>query len=208
MRINGCDISSWQGKIDYEKLSKEDIFIMIRAGFSNQIDKQAVYNLESCEKYKIPYGIYWASYAVNANDALKEAHVCLDLIKNYKPLFPISFDFEDFSTSCMINKGIRPTINKCSEIVETFCEEIEFHNYYVSIYTNLNFYKNYFKRALFNRFDTWFTKPDEQEPSIKCGMFQYSWTGKLPGISTDVDLNVAYKDYENIICINNLNIYK
>ena len=31
------------------------------------------------------------------------------------------------------------------------------------------------------------------------GLWQYSWTGSLPGISGDVDLDYAYIDYPSII---------
>ena len=31
------------------------------------------------------------------------------------------------------------------------------------------------------------------------GLWQYSWTGCIPGISGDVDLDYAYKDYPTMI---------
>ncbi len=37
------------------------------------------------------------------------------------------------------------------------------------------------------------------------GLWQYSWTGRIDGISGDVDLDYAYKDYPTIIKNSGLN---
>lgn len=92
---NGIDVSKWQGKINWSKAKKYIDFAIIRAGYGKgNVDEYANYNIEQCEKYKIPYGLYWFSYAYNKDMAEREADYLLRVIGYHKPEYPLYFDFE------------------------------------------------------------------------------------------------------------------
>ena len=67
-QYTGMDVSSHQGKIDWNKVANARLgFAIIRAGYggnwTSQDDKEFKNNVRACAKYNIPYGIYLYSYA-------------------------------------------------------------------------------------------------------------------------------------------------
>ena len=58
-----------------------------------------------------------------------------------------------------------------------------------------------------NRFAVWVANVGVQKPSYSgaYGMWQYSWKGRIAGISGDVDLDYAYADYPAMIKAKGLN---
>ena len=105
---NGIDVSKWQGKINWSKAKKYIDFAIIRAGYGKgNVDEYANYNIEQCEKYKIPYGLYWFSYAYNKDMAEREADYLLRVIGYHKPEYPLYFDFEYDSVDYAILKDVK-----------------------------------------------------------------------------------------------------
>ena len=114
-----------------------------------------------------------------------------------------------------------------TDICKAFCEEMEKNGYYTMIYCNLNWLKNYlYKDELLPRWDLWLAQwnvatkssarmgtPCEQSerggrPSHPCGIWQYSETGKIDGINGNVDMNISYKNYPEIMKSKGLNGFK
>ena len=48
-------------------------------------------------------------------------------------------------------------------------------------------------------YDLWIADYRGKRPTRRHGMWQYTSSGKIPGVSGPVDLSVAYKDYAAII---------
>ena len=96
--IKGIDVSSWQGNIDFGKVKASGIdFVIIRAGYGrevSQIDKCFVQNYNAAKVAGLDVGAYWYSYADSAEDAVKEAKACMEVIKGKKFEYPIYFDLE------------------------------------------------------------------------------------------------------------------
>ena len=200
----GIDVSSWQGEIDWKKVKNSGIeFAMIREGYGrkepNQIDKYFHTNIKNAQKNGIYCGVYHYSYAVSVDDAINEANFCMENIKNYKLEFPIAFDIEDKS---MVKLG-RQTL---TDICKAFCDTLENNSYYTVIYTNPNWLENYlYKDELLSKYDLWLADWYKDTPSYSCGIWQFSDKGSVYGISGDVDMNLSYKNYVQIIKSNNLN---
>lgn len=55
--------------------------------------------------------------------------------------------------------------------------------------------------AALKPYDVWLAayRTKKPAPGWPFGMWQYTRSGKIPGIATGVDLSVAYKDYAGII---------
>lgn len=196
--IKGIDVSKWNGKIDWKKVKKSGIkFAIIREGYGKkspvQIDKCFKENMEGAKNEGINVGIYHYSYADNTQDAISEAQFCLENIHGYKLEYPVVFDIEDKE---MLKLSNRERTNIC----KAFCEEIEKNGYYVMIYTNKDWIDNYLcTEELFSKYDLWLADWYKDTPSYSCGIWQYSSMGRIDGIKGNVDLNIAYNDYSNIL---------
>lgn len=198
----GIDVSKWQGKIDWEKVKKAGIeFVIIRAGYGqNNIDEYFERNIKECNRLGIPCGVYWFSYALNADMARQEARYCLAAIKPYKVEYPVCFDFEYDSVEYAKKKGITITKSLATAIADAFLNEIEKAGYYAMNYTNKDFSNKYFDMTKLDRYDLWYAWWSvANQPDMKCGIWQYTSDGKVDGIQGRVDMNIAYKDYPTII---------
>lgn len=149
----GIDVSVYNGDIDWESIRSQIDFAIIRAGYSGEVieddkdiyqDKKFLRNVEECEKYNIPYGLYLYSYAKSVdgpdNSAVGEANHMLSLIEKAKTVgtgpnlsVPIYYDLEDDMTYNAINYDATTLTN----INEKFCSIIEEHGYQCGLYTFL-----------------------------------------------------------------------
>lgn len=203
----GIDVSTWQNNIDWKKVKESGIeFAMIREGYGksnpSQVDDCFHRNAQEIQKNGIPFGVYHYSYAQNVNDAINEADFCLSNINTYRLEYPVAFDIED---SSMQNLGKRTLTDIC----KAFCNQIEQAGYYAMIYCNVNWIENYlYKDELLQKYDLWLAHWEVDKPKYECGIWQYTSSGSISGISGNVDMNISYKDYPLIIKTNELNGFK
>lgn len=201
--FKGIDVSKHQGKIDWNKVKSAGIqFAMIRAGYGRydkQKDEQFEANYSGAKAAGIPVGAYHYSYAENAEQAKAEAQTLLNWIKGKTFEYPIAFDIEEAD---VYNLGK----NAVSEIIKVFCSTVEAAGYYVCVYANKNWLDNVISDEVKKKYDTWLaqwtTKPTYNG---NYGIWQYSSSGSVNGISGRVDMNTALKDYPSIIKGANLN---
>lgn len=199
MSRRGVDVSSHNGIINWQRVKDSGIeFAIIRAGYGDgNIDKQFKYNISECNRLNIPCGVYWFSYANSIEDAKNEALSCIKLIKPYKIDYPVCFDFEYDSINNLKSYGITPTPTIINAYAETFLKEIEKAGYYAMLYTNKDYYNKYFK-DLSKRFDIWYAQYSSKR-DLECGIWQKSPVGVIDGIKTAVDIDIAYKNYPEIL---------
>lgn len=207
MNKKGIDISKWQGEIDFQKVKNSGVeFVIIREGYGkkspSQIDKKFKVNYEKAKSVGLPVGVYHYSYADSISDAKLEAQFCLENIQGLELEYPVCFDIEDKEQLKLNNR-------QRTDIVKAFCEEIEKAGYYAMLYCNPNWLNTYLiKDELLPKYDLWLAQWEATKPSVNCGIWQYSETGKIDGINGNVDLNIAYKDYPQIMKKGGLNGFK
>lgn len=200
----GIDVSVYQGKVDWKAVKENGVdFAIIRAGYGKHINQEDKYfdsNMASAQNEGIKCGAYWFSYATTPEDAEKEADVFYEVIKDYKFEYPVFFDYETSEQYAL-------TPEKSSEVINAFCERMQSYGYYVSLCSYVGFLNYRIESEIFDTYDTWIAHYDVAVPwySRDYGIWQYSCTGKVAGIDTDVDLNYSYRDYMNIIQSNHLN---
>lgn len=192
MAIKIIDVSTWQGNIDWSKVKADGVQgAIIRAGFgkvASQKDNKFERNYTNAKAVGMPIGAYWYSYATSVADAKKEAQVCLSILKGKQFEYPIYYDLEDPSmTGC--GKSV------LTQIATTFCETLESAGYYVGIYSNPNWLKNYLDYNTVKKYTLWLAHWGVSEPSYECGLWQYSSSGSVSGISGRVDMNWGYQDF-------------
>ncbi len=161
---------------------------------------------DACERYGIPYGFYHYSYALNVEEAKQEVAGMLNSIKGYKPTYPIVIDMEDGDGWKEAHGGA--SNQTYTDICTTFCQTLEENGYYAMIYANLHWFRTILNSPELNSYDKWLaqwaSRPTYEKPF---GIWQYSSTGRVNGITGDVDMNIAYKDYHELIVSQGLNHY-
>lgn len=196
--IKGIDVSKWQSTVDWDKVANTDVnYAIIRAGYGklkSQKDPTFDTNMKNAEKAGVKRGIYWYSYATTVEEAYQEAEACYSVIKNYKFEYPVVFDIEDPTQ-------VKLSTATVSAICDAFCSRMESKGYYVSIYSYASFLNTKIYSNVLDKYDVFVAHFNVDTPGINhsYGMWQYSSTGRINGITTDVDLSYAYLDYPNII---------
>ena len=115
------DVSEHNGIINWEEVKPHIDYVIIRAGYGkNTEDKKFKYNIEQCEKLKIPVGVYWFSYSCSVYDAQKEAAKCISLIEKYNISLPVFFDFEYDSVRYAKEHGVPMTKKLVLAIAKEF----------------------------------------------------------------------------------------
>ncbi len=189
------DVSEHNGTINWEEVKKHIDGAIIRCGYgmdqTNQDDKQWARNAAECERLGIPYGVYLYSYATNAEKAKSEAQHVLRLIKGRKLSYPVYFDMEEKGTESV-----------AVENAKIFGDMIEEAGYWCGVYYNKDWNNRVVKGQL-DRFTLWGASygsnngqvQENYKPNFGEDIWQYSSTGKVPGISGNVDVNVCYRDF-------------
>ena len=173
MKYRGIDVSKWQGNIDYKKVKNTGIqFIIVRIGYGmyeNQKDKKFEDNYKGAINNNIPIGVYLYSYALNENDASKEADVTLKWLNKRKLNLPVYYDVEDKSQA-LISK------NNLTKMCETFCNKIEKAGYWAGIYANKNWLTTHLDyKYLEKKYTIWVAQYNNKNTySGKYDMWQYT----------------------------------
>lgn len=198
--VKGFDFSFNQKNVDYHRVKEAGYdFGIIRAGFGNdalQEDKQFKTHMDGCLNAGIGVGNYWMSYSRTVEEARQEARALLKVIKPYhgKITYPLYFDWEGDSWRYCVENGVQPTKELISAMAEAFCLELEANGYWAGIYTNLNYYKNYFDPKVIGRFTVWLADY-VGEPDFQCDMQQSSSEGHIDGVNGNVDINICTRDF-------------
>lgn len=203
--IHGIDVSKHNGTINWAmaKTSGKVNFAMLRAGYgrlASQKDAQFEANYKGAKSVGVPIGAYWYSYALSEDEARAEADACLAVLKGKQFEYPIYYDIEEEKTLTMGKARV-------SAIARAFCEKLEKAGYFVGIYMSASPLTNLITDELRNRYAVWVAHVGVQKPAYSgaYGMWQYSWKGKVSGISGDVDLDECYCDYPASIKAKGLN---
>lgn len=204
--IRGIDVSKWQGDINWNDVKSDGIdYAIIRAGYgklASQKDPKFDTNMVNAEKAGIKRGVYWYSYATTVEEAYQEAEACYQVIKDYNFEYPLCFDIEEDSQRNLSTATV-------SAIIDAFCSSMSKKGYYVSIYSYASFLNTKVYSNVLNKYDIWVAHFNVSAPSFSSpyGIWQYSSTGKVKGISGNVDMDYAYKDYPTIITTKHKNGY-
>ena len=205
--LKGIDVSEHQGIINWEQVKGNIDFAILRAGYgNNNIDKQFIRNITECNRLGIRVGIYWFSYAYTINMARNEANFAVQAIKNYKIDLPIFFDFEYDSVNYANKCGVAVNQRLATEMVKTFCERVKELGYKPGNYSNQDFILNKFYNDELTQYPLWYAYYN-QNKNRDCMIWQYSESGRVPGINTDsVDMNYCYTDLEEVKPVVNFHV--
>lgn len=201
----GIDVSAHQGNINWDAVKAAGIeFAIIRIAYGqNAVDSKAIRNIEECIRVGIPFGVYTYSYALNVNNAINEANLVIKTLAPYKDMikFPVIIDMED-ADKYKAKYGM-PSNDVLVSICEKECLMFEEAGYYAAIYASKSWFDTKLNSSRLNRFDKWMAWWNSAASSKfdhnVYGLWQYTSSGSVNGISGRVDMNESYKDYPSII---------
>lgn len=207
----GIDISDNQGIIDHAQVKAAGCeFVVLRSTRgSGQPDHRFIENLTGFLAQGLPVDVYKYTYAVTVDMARQEAQKVMDLLLEQNYICRIWWDVEDSKTV----KGIgSDRLTACLHAVRNY---IEGQGFLFGIYTGQNVIKEaWFRWEEFCDCKWWIARypldnqsqektlqivpPEQLAPEVDMLIDGWQWTSKghVPGISTVVDLDLFYGDFD------------
>lgn len=202
------DVSGWQGDIDWAKAKAdgvEGVIIRLGYGWGNNADKKAQRNISECKKLGIPFGIYWYSYADTPSIAKEEGTDVVAKLKQFgvNPsdlAYPVYYDLEKWTW-----EGHQPPTdpNVYNNIVNNWYSALQSAGYKnLGVYSYTSYLQGPLKHADIYAKTTWVAQYGarmgfDSFPTNSRG-WQYTSSGKVDGISGNVDMNAfGNKEYAN-----------
>lgn len=202
------DVSGWQGDIDWAKAKAdgvEGVIIRLGYGWGNNADKKAQRNISECKRLGIPFGIYWYSYADTPSLAKEEGADVVAKLKQFgvNPsdlAYPVYYDLEKWTW-----EGHQPPTdpNVYNNIVNNWYSALQSAGYKnLGVYSYTSYLQGPLKHADIYAKTTWVAQYGarmgfDSFPTNSRG-WQYTSSGKVDGISGNVDMNAfGNKEYAN-----------
>ncbi len=197
----GIDVSKYQGDIDWEKVRADGVeYAFIRLGIRGYstgkivLDEKFENNIAGANAAGVKAGVYFFTQAVTVEEALEEADFVLEQIAPYQVDYPVVFDVEKVSESTARMNQI--SVEERTAITKAFCDRIKEAGYDVMIYGNMEMFSVLLDFKQLEAYDKWYAYYDSLVYfPYDYEVWQYSEKGNIDGISTEVDLNIAFKEW-------------
>lgn len=190
----GIDVSSHQGPIDWAQVKAAGVqFVIIRLGYRGYgeagglvVDSMAQKYYEGAKSQGLLIGGYVFSQALNEEEAIEEANMALEVTRDWELDLPIAFDWEFLHFEARTDDMYDAAITDCAL---AFCRTLEDAGVQPMLYTGL--YVKTLRLEEVLGYPMWLALySDNMSYPYWMNFWQYSCTGKVPGIETDVDLNI------------------
>ena len=208
----GIDVSRYQGTINWSKVKDAGIdFAIVRIGYrdeeTGQIveDSNARYNLQEATAAGIQAGAYFFSTAISEDEAVEEANFTIDILQGYAITYPVAFNCEGFqnSDSRMASLSITDRTNIACKFLDTVREAGYIPMFYAAR-NELQDSAAWDTDIIENNYKVWVAQYVSDTADIDTpdydgsyGMWQYSASATVDGISKQVDVDKAYFGYDN-----------
>ena len=198
--IVGIDVSSHQGKIDWQTVADAGIrYAFVRLGYRGygsgalQTDVYARINLEGAKAAGIAVGAYFFSQAIDVTEAEKEAAYALGILDGFELDLPLVYDWEYVSDTARTANMDARTLTDCTV---AFCEAVQAAGYDPMVYFNSSQITRLLYGEEIEQYPWWLAKYDPAlDFPCKVDMWQYTNQGTVPGISTAVDIDLMFGAY-------------
>ena len=201
--MKGIDVAKWNGVIDWKKVKEDGVQFAILKAINKQCKVEDSFNRNYAGALSVvlPIDVYNYSYATTVSKATSDAQAVLNAIKG-KKVGTVWLDVED---KIQMNLGMT-----LIDIINAYKYIIEKAGYGFGVYTCLSFYNTLIKpyhsfldcKFWIARYpsgavvDLNFEPAESKKPNIIHALWgwQYTSSGKVNGISGNVDLDIRYND--------------
>ncbi len=204
------DVSSWQGDIDWAKAKADGVegaIIRLGYGWGNYADAKAQRNINECKRLGIPFGIYWYSYAYDANCARAEGN---DVAAKLRQMgvspndlkYPVYYDLEKWTWA-----GHTPPTNPnvYSGMADAWYGALQSAGYKnLGVYSYTSYLQGPLNNSNIYAKTRWVAQYGARIEFTAFGTndrgWQYTESGQINGISGSVDMSAfGNKEFESSI---------
>ena len=199
----GIDVSVFQGIIDWQKVKAAGItFAFIRVGGryygsgGMYDDSNFVTNIKGAIAAGIKVGVYYFTQAINNSEALEEAIYTINKIRGYNISMPVVIDTE----STPNGRHNKISVATRTSVIKTFCDRIQAAGYTPMIYASTSWLNNQLNMSALSNYLVWVAQyyyKVTYEGAYSC--WQYTSSGKVNGISGNVDMDYWYGSADSLI---------
>ena len=193
--ILGIDVSLYQGEIDWATVAQSGInFAIIRSTLGGgSLDEKFEQNYAGATANGLGVAVYHYSYAKTTEKAAWDANNLIDKLAGR--VVPIYLDLEWDEQGALGKEAV-------TNIAVTFVSNCQARGYEANIYSNVNWYNNYYYPDRLREMGCKFWRArygpntgeyDERyKPNLGEYIWQYTSVGRVSGIGTNVDLDMGY----------------
>ena len=201
--IKGIDVSKYQKSIDWKKVAADGVqYAIIRVGYRGYDQGGLIEddlfdaNVKGALQNNIAVGVYFVSQAITVEEAIQEAEFVLDNIRAYNITWPVVLDLEDAASKDARTANL--TKEEHTDFAIAFCETIKEAGYTPMLYSNIRWFMEELDLERLTDYDKWlaqyFNRPFFP---YALQMWQYTSSGRVDGITGNVDLNLCFTDYSD-----------
>lgn len=190
----GVDVSKYQGQIDWSKVAASGVkFAIIRIGGRGYgqsgnlyADDMAQKNYTAAKAAGLQVGAYFFSQAISVEEAEAEATYVLEQIQNWDLDLPVVFDWEYISETARTAHTDAATVTACAD---AFCKRILAAGKKAMLYVRPE--DSVLDLEALAAYPRWIAlHSDTMDFPYSFDLWQYTKTGKIPGIQGNVDINI------------------
>ncbi len=186
------DVSKWEENINWKKVKESGIdYAFIRLGTQKHNTKEMVLDAYFEKNYKeaikndIKVGVYFFTYAKDKEEILEHADYVLNHLKGKNIELGVALDWECWEEFNSKNISIRDL----NEMGKAFLDKVEEAGYKPVLYSSKNYLENVWNIDTNIWLAHYTEKTNYQGEKL---IWQFASNGSVPGISSDVDVNVYY----------------
>ena len=200
---HGIDVSVYQGEVDWQAVADAGVdFAILRVGYRGWSegglfeDEWFRANLAGAQEAGLDIGCYFFSQAVTEAEAREEARFLLDILDGAALTLPIYFDWEEIlDDPAARTRGLDGGL--LTDCCLAFSAVIEDAGYTPGVYFYRRLGYQAYELDRLAALSFWVgalgSSPDFYYAH---SIWQYSMTGRVPGIDVDVDMNLRFTDWE------------
>ncbi len=200
--VLGIDVSRYNGTIDWKAVKNAGVdYVIIRCGYrgygSGVLVEDSMFrtNIKGATAAGLKVGVYFFTQAIDEIEAVEEASMVLSLINGYKMTYPVFIDVE-YSNSSHNGRADGLSVAKRTAVAKAFCQTIQNAGYRAGVYANKTWLTSFLDMNQLSSYKIWLAQyATSVSYTGRYDMWQYSSTGKISGISGNVDLNLSYLNY-------------
>lgn len=195
----GIDVSEFQGDIDWNAVKADGIdWASIRIGRRGYTeggmapDAKFAANRDGALAAGLEYGVYYFSQSITVDEAREEAQYVLDTLAGAKLEGTVVYDWEEINEDGARTANV-DTATLCA-MANEFCKVISDAGYKTEVYFNTYTGYSRYDISQLNADAFWLASySDTPNFYYNFERWQYTHTGTVNGINTNVDLNLKLK---------------
>ena len=206
-QVRGIDVSSYQGKIDWQKVKDSGISYCLLRGVekNGKLDSMFETNYDGAKAVGIEIrGVYQYLYATNEAEAVVCANNMVDKLRGKDVTIWVDLEWAD----------LRKT-ERVTEIANAYIDAVKSQGYKVGVYSNMYWYKSIYRPNELHTDRFWLASyassgeyKESLRPNVGEEIWQWGSKGTVNGIKGFVDMDISFEGNSSpwIVTASQLNV--